>query len=178
MHMKKIVVLLISFLWPVSLCRAQDAASARAFMNSAFRLYEHHGSGINGNGRMKRFVHSSLLDLIDKDIKTVAAAGTDEPYAGDSDVICDCQEHDGIRVLHMDVKVVNPKLAFVIASFVIYESKDDVKGEAHKIKYTLVPEQGQWKIYDFLTMIPSPDKISFREGLQKDINYYTNPPKP
>ena len=82
------------------------------------------------------------------------------------------------RVLQMDVNVVNQKLAYVTASFEIYESKDDVKGQARKIKYTLVPEQGQWKIYDFLTMIPSPDKISFREGLQKDINYYSNPPKP
>ena len=81
-------------------------------------------------------------------------------------------------MLQMDVKLVNPKLAFVIASFKIYESKDDVKGEARKIKYTLVPEQGQWKIYDCLTMIPPTGGISFREGLQKDIDYYSNPPKP
>ena len=183
MHKKKIFAFLFCLLWPVIPCAAQDAVSAKALMNSAFRLYQNHGYGIygehgNDSELMKRFIHSSLQALIDKDIKTVAAAGTDEPYAGDADVICDCQEHDGIRVLQMDVKVVNPKLAFVIASFVIYESKDDVKGEARKIKYTLVPEQEQWKIYDFLTMIPSTDEISFREGLQKDINYYSNPPKP
>jgi hypothetical protein len=181
--MKMKFAFMFCLLYPVIPCAAQDAASVKAFMNSAFSLYQNHGYGIygeHGSDRelMKYFIHSSLQALIDKDVKTVAAAGTDMPYAGDSEIICDCQEHDGIRILQMDVKVVNPKLAFVVATFKIYESKNDVKGVARKIKYTLVPELGQWKIYDCLTMTPPTGGISFRKGLQKDINYYSNSPKP
>jgi hypothetical protein len=49
------------------------------------------------------------------------------------------------------------------------------------IKYTLVPEQGQWKIYDVALLAPAPganEAKSLREGIQKDIAYYTNLPKP
>jgi hypothetical protein len=182
-----IFVLLFSFLWPVIPCVAQDAASAKAFMNSAFKLYQNHGDGIygkHGNDRelMKRFIHSSLLALIDKDIKTVAAAGTDIiPYAGGGDLICDCQEWDGIWVSHMDVNVENPQRAQVIVSFALYEPKNCPKDDLRVLKYTLVPEHGQWRIYDITDMNPSPDASeakSMREGLQKEIASYANPPKP
>lgn len=186
MHKKKIIVLLFSFLWPVIPCVAQDAASAKAFMNSAFKLYQNHGYGIygeHGNNRelTKRFIHSSLLALIDKDIKTVAAAGTDIPYAGDGDPICDCQDWEGIWVLQMDIRVESPKLAYVTASFKLFDPKTPPDTEMRTIKYTLVPEHGQWRIYNIAVLNPAPDASeakSMWEGLQKEIASYANPPKP
>ncbi len=121
------------------------------------------------------------MTLIDKDIKTVAAAGTDIPYAGDSDPICDCQDWDGIYALHMDIKVESPKLAYVTASFKLFDHGTPPDTEMRTIKYTLVPEQGQWKIYDIALLAPAPDANeakSLREGIQKEIAYYTNLPKP
>jgi len=186
MRMKKIVVLLYSFLWPVIPCVAQDAASAKAFINSAFRLYQNHGYGIDGehgNDRelTKRFIHSSLLALIDKDSKVVAAAGTDISHVLDGDIICDCQDWEGIWVLHVDVKVENPRRAQVVVSFAIWDPKDRPKDDLRIIKYTLVPEHGQWRIYDIAVLNPAPvasDAKSMREGLQKQIASYANPPKP
>lgn len=183
MRVKEIVVFLSCSLWLITPSAAQDKASAQAFMNSAFRLYQNHGGGIygkhgNDSELTRRFVHSSLQALIDKDVKTVAAAGTDEPYAGDLDLICDCQEYDGIWELRMDVKMVNPKLALVTASFEIDDPKTRAKGQTRIMRYTLVPEHGQWRIYDTLRLAPSPDGVSVRVGLQKDIAFYSTPPKP
>jgi hypothetical protein len=177
-RMKKLAVFLITILCAVTPCASQDAASAKAFMDSAFQLYQHKGHGISGKILENRFIHSSLLALVKEDFKIVAAAGTDEPYAGDYDFICDCQEYDGIWNLHMDIKVVSPELAYVTASFKLFDPKIPPNTDARTIQYTLVPEQGQWKIYDYLLIIPAADGISFRKGLQKDIVFYSNPPKP
>jgi len=179
MRVKEIAVYLSCFLWLITSAFAQDKASVQAFMNSAFQLYQNHGGGIYGkhgddSELTKHFVHSSLQALIDKDIKTVAAAGTEEPYAGDSEIICNCQEHDGIWELHMVVKVENPKLAYVTASFEISDPKNRVKGETRIMKYTLIPEYGQWRIFDTLRLAPSPDGVSYRAGLQKDIALFSN----
>lgn len=186
MHKKMIFTFLFCLLWPVIPCVAQDAASAKAFMNSAFMLYQNHGYGIygkHGNDRelTKRFIHSSLLALIDKDIKTVAAAGADIPYAGDGDLICDCQDWEGIWVLHMDVKFENPQLAQVVVSFALYEPKNRPKDDLRIIKYSLVPEHGQWRIYDIAVVNPAPEASeakSMRDGLLKEIAFYANLPKP
>ena len=186
MHKKKIFAFMFCFLWFVIPCAAQDAASAKAFMNSAFRLYQNHGYGIygkhgNDSELTKRFIHSSLQALIDKDIKTVAAAGTDIPYAGDGDIICACQDWDGIYALQMDIKVESPKLAYVTASFKLFDSKTPPDTEIRTIKYTLVPEHGQWRIYDIAVLNPAPDASeakSTREGLQKEIAVYAKQSKP
>lgn len=182
---KKIFAFLFFLLWPVIPCAAQDAASAKAFMNSAFRLYQNRGYGIygeHGNDKelTKRFVHSSLQALIDKDVKTVAAAGTDIPYAGDGDLICDCQDWDGIWVRHMDLKVENPKLAYVTATITLFDPKAMPENDLRTIKYTLVPEQGQWKIYDVALLDPAPnanEPKSLRGGIQKELDYYAHLPK-
>ena len=183
MRVKETVAVLSLSLWLITPSAAQDKASAQSFMNSAFRLYQNHEGGIygkhgNDSELTKHFVHSSLQALIDKDVKTVAAAGTDEPYAGDLDLICDCQEYDGIWELHVDVKMENPRMAVVTASFEIDDPKTRVKGQTRIMKYTLVPEDHQWRIYDTLRLAPSPDGVSVRVGLQKDIAFYSSPPKP
>jgi hypothetical protein len=81
----------------------------------------------------------------------------------------------------MDVKVENPQRAQVIVSFALFEPKNRPKDDLRVIKYTLVPEHGQWRIYDIAVLNPAPDASeakSMREGLQKEIASYANPPKP
>jgi hypothetical protein len=102
---------------------AQDANSAKAFWDSVFRLYQNHGNGIGFN---LSYLHSSLVSLIRADIK---AAGTEEPIVGGGDLVCGCQEWDGIWVLKMDVNVESSRPAQGVVSFALYAPKDRPKDD-------------------------------------------------
>jgi hypothetical protein len=113
-----------------------------------------------------------LASLIAADIK---AAGSDIPAAGDGDLVCNCQEWDGIWIFKMDVELVNPQRAEAVVSFAVYEPKDRPKNDLRTIKYTLVPERGQWRFYD-VEDLSSPG--SLREQIRKDIDDHAHQPKP
>jgi hypothetical protein len=156
---------------------AQDAESARAFLNSIFKLYANHGKGIHQNrvgmcGLSTRYVHSSLLALIDADVKAV---GTDIPIACNADIVCGCQEWEGIWIHKMDLTLETPQCANAVVTFSVYAPKNRTKDDLRTYKYTLIPENGQWRIYDVAYITPAETPDTLRKAIQKDIVYYTHP---
>src|SRR5215468_6217090 len=75
---------------------AQDAASAKTLLESAFRLYKNGGKGVDAHSN--RYYHSSLKALMTADEKAVRDKGTDIPFARGADMFCDCQEWEGFWV--------------------------------------------------------------------------------
>jgi hypothetical protein len=151
---------------------AQDAESAKAFLNSIFKLYANHGRGISANitgkcGLTTRFVHSSLLALIDANVKAV---GTDVPVACDSDIICGCQEWDGIWVQKMVVTLETPQRAQALVTFSLHAPTNRANNTPRTRRYTLVLENGQWRIYDI-----AENTRSLRKTIQKEIDDYAHP---
>jgi hypothetical protein len=150
---------------------AQDAASARAFLNSIFQLYPNNGIGTPYSSR---YIHSSLLALIHADLKAAEAA-KETPGPLDGDIVCDCQEWDGVWVHKIDVKIVKPGRAIVTASFDIRgpENRDAI--DLRIMRYTLVPERGQWRIYDIQDLSPWEDAevhLPLRKGILKEVQIF------
>jgi hypothetical protein len=170
------VAFLAAVLLPASRSAAQDEASARALLTT---IFEHYGKGGKGVDYKSGYFHSSLVALVNADIK---AAGTDIPAALDGDPVCDCQEWDGIWVLKTDIKMETPQRAQAVVSFAIYAPAKRPKDDSRTIQYTLVPERGRWRIYDIAYLSeprsqPGAPK-TLRQQIQEDIDFYAHPPKP
>jgi len=146
---------------------AQDAGSAKAFLESAFRLYRNGGKGVPLDS--SRYYHSSLIELMNTDEKAVKDKGTDIPYARGADSFCNCQEWEGFWVSKLDVSVHTPQRAEALVSFSVYAPKNRRKDDIRTYKYILVSERGQWRIYDVL-YLSDPDPIkSVRKALEEEI---------
>ena len=163
------------FILPATLSAAQDAASARAFLTSIFRLYDKSGRGVGIDGS---YLNSSLVALIHTDVK---ATGSDVPGVLDGDLLCGCQEWDGIWIFNMDLKMETPPRAEALISFAVYAPKDRPKDDTQTIKITLAPERGQWRIYDILyPSEPGSEQWkskNLRGRLQEEIYSYARQPK-
>lgn len=163
-----------SLLLPTPLA-AQDAASAKAFLESAFRLYKDGGKGVETQSN--RFYHSSLEGLMTADEKAVRDKGTDIPFARGADMFCDCQEWQGFWVSKMDLNVQTRGRAEAVVSFSVYAPKNRGNTEERTHKYILVPERGNWRIYDILYLSDSDYPVkSLRENLSKEIEAYSHEP--
>jgi len=170
------IAILAAVLLPAIPSAAQDEASAKALLTNLFLRYAKAGKGVDYKSG---YFHSSLVALVNADVK---ANGTDVPAVLDGDPTCDCQEWDGIWVLKMDVQMETPQRAQAVVSFAIYTPKNRPKDDSLTVKLTLVPERGQWRIYDIEYLVepysePGAPK-SFRERIQKDIDFYAHQPKP
>lgn len=174
MRLRQVVLVVVSgaFLWPAPRdARAQDAASAKAFLISIFQLYPNHG---HGTPYSPRYIHSSLLALIHDDLNAAEAA-QEAPGPLDADIVCDCQEWEGIWVHKIDVKIVEPGRAIVTASFDIHAPEDRNAIDLRIMRYTLVPEHGQWRIYDIQDLSPWEDAeahVPLRMGILKDLEFF------
>jgi len=154
---------------------AQDAASAKALLESAFRLYKNGGKGVDTHSN--RYYHSSLKALMTADEKAVRDKGTDIPFARGADMFCDCQEWEGFWVSKMDLSVQTRHRAEAVVSFSVYAPKNRKNTEARTYKYILVPERGNWRIYDILYLSDSDYSIkSLRENLSHEIEAYSHEP--
>jgi hypothetical protein len=165
-----------AILLPAIPSAAQDAASAKTLLITIFQRYAKGGQGVDYKSG---YFHSSLVALANADIKAV---GTDIPAAEDGDPICDCQEWDGIWVLKMEVTLVTPQRAQAVVTFALFAPKDRPKDDSRTIKLTLVPERGQWRIFDIEYLAephsePGAPK-TLRRQIQRDIDFYAHPPKP
>ena len=150
------------------LSRAQDAASAKSFLNSIFKLYQNHG---NGTAYSPRYLHSSLLSLIHADLKAAKAA-SEVPWPLDADIVCDCQEWEGIWVHTIEVKLEKPDRALAIVTFDFEAPGNRSKDDLRKMQYTLVPARGQWRIYDVEDLtrtVESDQPRSLRKQILDDI---------
>lgn len=154
---------------------AQTAASARAFINSVLRLLPSHGIPYSPS-----YYHSSLLALIHADLKAAEAAHG-IPDSIDAEIICNCQEWDGIWLRKIDANLVKPGQAVVTASFDIRAPKDRASIDLRVMRYTLVVEDGQWRIYDIQDLSPwetgDDAHVPLREGIQNDLDDLKNQPQ-
>ena len=154
---------------------AQDAASAKALLESAFRLYKNGGKGVDTHSN--RYYHSSLKALMTADEKAARDKGTDIPFARGADNFCGCQEWEGFWVSKMDLSVQTRDRAEAVVSFSVYAPKNRRNTEARMYKYILVPEHGNWRIYDILYLSDSDDSAkSLRENISQDIEVYSHEP--
>jgi Protein of unknown function (DUF3828) len=170
------IAFLSAVILPASFAAAQDENSAKALLTTIFGHYSKGGKGVDFKSG---YFHSSLIALVNADFK---AAGTDIPAAGDGDPVCDCQEWGGFWVSKMDVTMETPQRAQVVVTFAIYAPAKRPKDDSRTIKITLVPERGQWRIYDIAYLSEphsEPDEPqSLRQRIQKDIDFYAHQPKP
>jgi hypothetical protein len=168
--------LLAMALASAGLTRAQSAnltaESARAFLAEAYTHYSKNGKGIDQTGpRAARYFHSSLIALMQVDAK---AAGRDDiPIAGDGDLICDCQDWDGIFDLKIDVQVETPQRANASVSFALFAPSGKDKGDLRKLRITLVPERGQWRIFNIVSLSQPGAPFDLRKEINKDIAFHT-----
>lgn len=157
--------------------RAQDAASAKAFLVSVYHYYQNgyqeQHSGIDFDApNANKYFHSSLLALERADVK--ANAGSIQ--AIDWDPICGCQDWNGIWNLKIEVHLDSPQRAIANVSFALFDPKDRPVDETNRLQITLVMEHGQWRIYDILD--ESITTFSVRKLLQDDLASLRKNPTP
>jgi hypothetical protein len=151
--------------------QAQSAASAKTFLNSIFRLYENSGKGTPYSSR---YLHASLHSLIRADLKAADAA-SEVPWPLDADIICDCQEWGGIWIHKMDIKLVGTERAIAVVSFDFETPDNRSSSDVRSMRYTLVAEHGEWRIYDVEDLsraIESGESRSLRKQILKDIESF------
>ncbi len=95
---------------------AQDVDSARRFLESTYRLYDHNGAGVEmGGPYADRFYHSSLIALLQEDEKVMGGG----VGVLDGDPICGCQDWDGIFDLKMKIRPINSDRVEAAVSFAL-----------------------------------------------------------
>ncbi len=147
--------------------RAQDAASAKAFLISIYRHYQNGGKGIEFDGpRASLYFESSLLALEKADVK---ANGPDNVPAIDADPICSCQDYSGIWNLMIEVQPESARRARANVSFAVFTPKESPDELPTKLVITLVIENGGWRIWDILDDSDPKSTFSVRQHLQDDL---------
>jgi hypothetical protein len=151
--------------------QAQNAQSARTFMQSIFELYgppQKPGVGADDGAR---YLEQSLLALIKAD-EMAAEAVHEVPGPLDADLICDCQEWDGVFVRSLTVRIDANGRALVDASFDITLLQNRTKDDLRKMRYTLVSVGSAWRIYDIEDLSRSLEpghSRSLRREIERDI---------
>jgi hypothetical protein len=144
--------------------RAQDADSAKHFLESAYRRYNNHGFGLDFTGPVgKQYFHSSLIALIRADEK---AAGPDMAGALDGDPLCGCQDWDGIYDLQIAIKSPKPARAQADVSFSLFKSDPQSR---RILVIDLIAVGTTWRIYDITDRSDPKNVVDFRDELKKDI---------
>jgi hypothetical protein len=167
--------LLILLTAPAIPAAAQDAASAKTFLESVYQHYQHGGKGIDlGGPHAGEYFHSSLLTLVRADAK---ANGPENVGVIDSDPICGCQDWDGIWDLKIDINVESPQRAVAEVSFAVFAPKDRPKDPLTRLQITLVPERGQWRIYNVVDESDPKAPFDLRKELERDIASLRKAPK-
>jgi hypothetical protein len=179
-HCKRIFTLfiLIASFGQIGSAFAQNAASAKALIDSAFAEYRRPGKHLHPD---EYYLTPSLRALVAEDSK-LGNQINQEPYVGGGELICNCQEWEGIWVSKMTVKITSPGHAEINASFVLSKppvSPDD-SGSIRTMRYDLVFANGHWRIDDIATLDPPPEKWTgptLRAAIKRDIQYLKNPPE-
>ncbi len=168
------IALLIALAAPPIPAAAQDAASAKAFLESVYQQYRHGGQGIDlGGHHAGQYYHSSLLTLIRVDDKA------NSPAVGvvDADPVCECQDFDGIWDLKIEIQMQGTNRALADVSFALVPPKGRTKDNLYKLRMTLVPERGQWRIYNIVDESDPKEPSDLRKELEKDIASLRKAPK-
>ncbi len=170
------IALLILLASPPILSAAQDEASAKAFLQSVYRHYQNGGQGIDLSGpKSHLYLHSSLVALIRADLK---ASGPDSVPEMDFDPVCGCQDWDGIWDLKIEVQLQDSSRAVADVSFALSAPKGRATDSLRKLQITLVPERGQWRIYDTLDESDPKAVVALRKILGEDTAPASKPTLP
>jgi hypothetical protein len=151
---------------------AQDAASARSFLEGVYQRYGNNGPGADVAGpKAKQFFHTSLIVLVRKDQKAA------EPDMGvlDGDPVCSCQDRDGIWDLKIAIRIESSSRAHAAVSFALFKERSSQ--DLRALDITLVTEDGQWRIYDILDKSDPKAPFALRAALEKDIQSIAHHPK-
>jgi hypothetical protein len=147
----------------------QDAKSAKAFLGDAYSHYAKDGQGISLYGPLaEQYFHSSLIALIQAHDKTLGSNLGEL----DGDLVCSCMDWGGIFDLKIDIQVENPQRAIAKVSFALYEGNDRNKDSWRRLRITLVPEHGDWRIWD-IADYSNPNLVySVRKEIKDDIEFH------
>ena len=160
------IVLLVALV-PARLSSAQDAQSAKTFLASIYRHYEHGGKGISIDGpNADRYFASSLLALVRADAK---AAGPEYVGAIDADPVCACQDWEGIWDLSIDVKGQSPNHLDADVSFSLSPPQNHSKDALRRLHFKLIVERGGWKMDDITDLSDPKAPFALRKALVDDI---------
>lgn len=147
--------------------RGQDAHSARQFLAFVYEHYANHGKGIDFSGSMApNYFDVSLDALMDADVKAV---GPNEVGVLDGDPICSCQDWDGIWNLKIDLQMLKDGHARAAVSFALFAPQAGGDSNLRSLEMTLVPEGGQWRIWDILDKSDPKAPFDLRAELEKEI---------
>jgi hypothetical protein len=145
----------------------QDANSAKLFLASIYKHYANRGKGIDINGPKARGVFdSSLIALLHADQKAV---GPNEVGVLDGDPICSCQDWDGIWDLKITDEMEPDGRVKAAVSFATFAPRAGSDQDHRSIEMTLVPEGGQWRIWDILDKSDPKAPFDLRAELEKEI---------
>lgn len=153
---------LILLIAPPIPAAAQSAASAKAFLQSVYALYSKKG---NGATLTSRYYDSTLLRLVATDNKLHAG----EIGVLDGDPVCGCQDWSGIWDLNFEIQTQDSGHAFANVSLALAAPNGRTSNDLRKLQITLVPERGQWRIYDILDQSDPKAPFDLRKELEKDI---------
>jgi hypothetical protein len=147
--------------------RAQDAASARSFLESLYRLYGKGGKGFSVSGSQgRRVFHSSLLALVNADER---ANGPDQVGVLDGDPLCSCQDWDALRDLKIEVGTPAAGRALARVSFALFAGKNGTPEDRRRLEITLASEKGRWRVWDVLDKSEPGHPFALRAELVKDL---------
>jgi hypothetical protein len=154
---------MIAILAPSIPVAAQDAASARTFLQSVYALYAKNGKGA---ALTSRYYDSTLLRLVATDNKLNAG----DIGVLEGDPVCGCQDWAGIWDLKIEIQMMqDPNLALADVTFALSAPNGRKKDDLRKLQFTLAPERGQWRIYDIVDDSDPKAPFQLRKELEKDI---------
>lgn len=147
--------------------RAQDADSARVWLRSLYAAYTHNGKGIQYDARNAgRWFTPSLVALMRADDRAV---GTDMPVYADGDVVCGCQDWDGIWDLKIDVRMQSTTRATADVSLTL--AQPPVKENQRRLRFDLLARAGHWRIDDACDLDQT-ETWCLRKAMQEEIRNY------
>jgi len=162
--------LLILLAVPPIPAAAQDAASAKTFLQSTYALYSKNGKGAT---LTSRYYDSTLVRLVATDNKLNAG----EIGVLEGDPVCGCQDWAGIWDLNIEVQMQGQNQALADVSFALTAPNGRKQNDLRKLHITLVPERGQWRIYNILDESDPKAPFDLRQELEKDIESLRKSPK-
>jgi hypothetical protein len=144
---------------------AQDAASARNFLQSVYRLYSKGGPGVDVTSPSAGKIYaSSLIALLYADER---AAGPDEVGMLDGGPICSCQDWSGIFDLKISLRVHKAGSARAAVSFALFPQQGGADQDRRSLEISLLSQGGQWRIDNILDKSDPKAPFDLRDKLKK-----------
>jgi hypothetical protein len=103
------------------------------------------------------------------------AVATDEPAYANADLICDCQDRDGIWDLKVDVQMQSQTRALATATFALSDAKR--KEDLRMVRFEMIAQDGAWRIHDVCEDFGDPSAWCLRKAMLDEIRTYKAHPE-